>query len=128
MYRFAQIFAGLAGIIHVLFFFMESIAWMKPEVHSIFQVQTIEDAELLRIYIQNQGFYNLFLACGIFVGLFIARRNPTASRALLIYACLFMIGAAIVLNFTIPAMIKGVFIQGLPPLIALIFLMLHKKN
>ena len=129
MYRFAQIFAGLAGLIHILFFLMESILWMNPDIHSIFKVQNIEDAEVLRVYVQNQGFYNLFLAFGTFTGLFLAKRNPKVSKALIIYTCLFMVGAAIVLGFTIPTMITGVFIQGVPPLICLVILLyLKKKN
>ena len=129
MYRFAQIFAGFAGIIHVLFFLMESVLWMNPDIHSIFKVQNIEDAEVLHVYVQNQGFYNLFLAFGTFAGLFLAKRNPEVSSALIMYTCLFMVGAAIVLSFTIPAMISGVFIQGVPPLITLIILIyLKRKN
>ncbi len=119
MNRVVQIFAGLAGVIHVLFFVMESILWMNPDVHSVFQVQNLADAEILYVYVQNQGFYNLFLAFGTFTGLFLYNRKPEVGKAFVIYTCLFMIGAAAVLRFTIPAMSTGMFIQGGPPLIAL---------
>ncbi|MBX2849428.1 MAG: DUF1304 domain-containing protein [Acidiferrobacterales bacterium] len=122
MYRVAQIFAGIAGAVHVLFFLMESVFWMNPGIYSSFLVQNLEDAELLRLYIKNQGFYNLFLALGTFTGLFLLKRKPEVANALIIYSCLFMIGAAIVLYFTIPDMISGVFIQGGPPLISLVLL------
>ena len=71
MPSFIKFFAGLAGTIHVLFFVMESILWMNPKVHSRFLVEDLADAEAINVFIMNQGFYNLFLAMGIFAGLYI---------------------------------------------------------
>lgn len=128
MSKITQIFAALAGLIHVLFFLMESVLWMNPNVHSVFLVKNLADAETLDVYVQNQGFYNLFLAIGIFAALALVKRNREVATALITYICLFMIGAALVLRFTIPDMASGVFIQGVPPLIALITMAVNRRK
>ena len=120
MSNVTKIFAGIAGVIHVLFFLMESIFWLNPAIHSVFLVETVANAELLDVYVKNQGYYNLFLALGMFAGLWLTGRNKQAGQTLVIYLCLVMVGAALVLRFTIPAMTSGPYIQGVPPLIALV--------
>jgi len=104
MSTIAKIFAGIAGIIHVLFFLMESVLWMNPSIHGIFLVENLANAEVLDVYVKNQGYYNLFLAIGMFAGLWLLHRNNEAGRTLVMYICLVMIGAAIVLRLTIPNM------------------------
>lgn len=123
-----KLFAGLSGVIHVLFFLMESVFWTNPTVFRIFTVANAMDAETIEVFIKNQGFYNLFLALGIFTGLALITRYPLEARTLIMYICLVMIGASIVLLFTVPAMLNGVFIQGLPPLLALITLRFNRAS
>ncbi|MFK8083686.1 MAG: DUF1304 domain-containing protein [Granulosicoccus sp.] len=115
----AKLFAGLSGVIHCLFFLMESVFWKNPAVHGVFKVGSLADAEVIDVFIKNQGFYNLFLAGGIFAGLALVSRYQTVGITLISYVCLYMAGASVVLLFTQPAMVKGVLIQGVPPLIAL---------
>ncbi|MFK7860649.1 MAG: DUF1304 domain-containing protein [Granulosicoccus sp.] len=122
MSAIAKVFATLSGVIHVLFFLMESLFWSNPKIHGIFKVNSQADAEIIDVFIKNQGFYNLFLALGIFAGLTLLRRHQLVGITLITYVCLVMVGAAIVLLFTQPAMLNGVFIQGVPPLIALLAL------
>ena len=124
----AKIFAGLAGIIHILFFLMESVFWLNPTVHSIFMVDSVASAEILDVYVKNQGYYNLFLAIGMFAGLLLVNRHHAVGRALVTYICLVMIGAAIVLRFIIPEMTTGPYLQGGAPLIALIALLLSRRK
>ncbi len=121
-------FAGLAGIIHVLFFLMESLFWRNPTVLQIFTVTSPADAETIAVFIKNQGFYNLFLALGIFAGLVLVNRHQIVGTTLISYICLVMIGASIVLLFTVPAMLNGVFIQGVPPLLALLTLQFGRTS
>jgi len=123
-----KIFAAIAGVVHVLFFVMESLLWNNPDVHGIFQVFSIADADTISVFIKNQGYYNLFLAFGVFTGLALLSRQPIAGRTLVTYVCLVMLGAAIVLMFTVPAMLTGVFVQGLPPLIALISMQFSPRS
>ncbi|MEM9777390.1 MAG: DUF1304 domain-containing protein [Chloroflexota bacterium] len=127
MFNTARIFAGIAGIIHVLFFLMESVFWLNPAIHSVFLIDNLADAQLLDVYVKNQGYYNLFLAIGMFVGIWLTTRNKQTGSAIIIYTCLVMIGAAVVLRLTIPDMTSGPYIQGVAPLIALIALQLDRR-
>ena len=79
MSALAQVFVGLAALLHVLFFVMESVLFMRPDVHRRFGLRTREEAELVRPMAYNQGFYNLFLAIGAVVrsGLGGRRRGRT---------------------------------------------------
>lgn len=123
-----KITAAISGIIHVLFFVMESIVWLEPSVYETFEVGSLADAEVLEVYVKNQGYYNLFLAVGIFAALALTGKKPEIARALLTYISAFMIAAALVLLFTIPAMIIGVFIQGLPPAITLVTMLAIRRG
>ncbi|MET0317260.1 MAG: DUF1304 domain-containing protein, partial [Rhodococcus fascians] len=58
----ASIFAAVAAALHVVIFFMESVAWTKPAVWRRFGVASQADADVVRPMAFNQGFYNLFLA------------------------------------------------------------------
>ena len=123
---FIRLFAGLAGSIHVLFFVMESILWMNPKVHSRFLVEDLAGAEAINVFIMNQGFYNLFLALGLFTGLYLLRLNEIVGKTLIGYVCAVMVGASIVLILTVPTMVTGFIIQGLPPFIVLAYLIKNK--
>ena len=124
---YVRFFAGLAGTIHVLFFVMESILWMNPKVHSRFLVENVADAEAINVFIMNQGVYNLFLAIGLFLGLYIVKSNETVGKTLLGYVSAVMVGASIVLIATVPSMAAGLIVQGLPPLIVLAYLIRNAK-
>jgi len=115
------IFAAIAGLIHVLFFLMESIFWMNPKVHKGFGVKNLEDAEQFKISFFNQGFYNLFLAIGIFVGIYLLHGEYLIiGKTLVVFCSASMLSASLVLLVSKPGMIRGVLIQGLSPLIALV--------
>lgn len=117
-----RIFAALAGLIHVLFFVMESLLWMNPKVHGRFKVDSLEIAEKMRVFLLNQGFYNLFLAAAVFIGLGLlgSKRWAVVGRTLVVYGCASMVAAAVVLLFSADGMWRGALIQGAPPLLALI--------
>jgi putative membrane protein len=120
----AQVFVGLAAALHVLFFVMESVVFMRPEVHRRFGLRTREEAELVRPMAYNQGFYNLFLAVGAVVGLVWAAGDgpDTAGTAVAGFACAVMFGAAVVLVTTGRRFLPAALVQGLPPLLALVLL------
>ena len=115
------VLAGLASALHVYFFFLESVAFRKPFAHRTFGVRDPAEVEVLAFSMLNQGFYNLFLAIGTFVGVVGAARGwePQGST-LVVFGCLFMLGAAVVLVVARPAMVRGALVQGLLPLLALL--------
>ena len=110
----------LAGAIHVLIFCMESLWWTTPKVQKRFR-QSPEQAQTTKLFAFNQGFYNLFLAVGVFAGLALDLSGfPTMGVTLAAWSCLSMLGAAIVLVASAPQMKRGALIQGTAPLIFLL--------
>ncbi len=124
----AKVLAALAGLFHVLFFAMESFLWRTPRVMKIFQ-QTSESVELTARMAYNQGFYNLFLALGIFAGLFMMRSPEQEKQglAVVVFALLSMFGASIILVLS-TGKVLGMAIQGAPPVLALALFWLSRSS
>ncbi len=119
------IFFTIAAIFHVLFFVMESILFQKPNGYKIFKLKE-SDHLPVKIWALNQGFYNLFLAIGMFIGLYfviIGRRE--AAGILVSFSGLSMMGAGLVLFFSAPKLRRGAWVQMLAPALGFIFLASH---
>lgn len=114
------VLAFLAGLLHVGFFVMETLLWNRPQVHRIFGVKDRADAAVQSRAMANLGFYNLFLGLGAMAGALAWWWLGIV--AVVVYACLFMVGAALVLIATSRSMWRGALVQGLLPLIALALL------
>ena len=120
MNALAQVAAVVAGLLHVMFFVLESVVFRRPAGHRTFGVDP-HDVEAVRPWAFNQGFYNLFLAAGTLGGLvLIWSGSKVEGRTLVLFACASMLAAAVVLLATNRKMVRGAAIQGLPPLIALL--------
>ena len=65
----ALVFAGLAALIHVYIFVLESLRFDQPSTWTVFGVRGAEEAAVMRPWAYNQGFYNLFLAIGTAAGI-----------------------------------------------------------
>jgi len=118
--------AILSGVVHVLIFCMESLWWTTPKVRARFR-QAPEQAQATKLFAFNQGFYNLFLAIGTFAGLgLMLMGQPGAGLTLVIWNCLFMVGAALVLAASAPRMWRGALIQGAAPLLFLLLNMIYR--
>ncbi|RIJ70147.1 DUF1304 domain-containing protein [Nakamurella silvestris] len=112
------IFASLAALLHVLFFVLESVLFRRATVWGRFGVKSQADAETIAPMAYNQGFYNLFLALGVVVGLVLG--NEDAGKGIVIFACACMVGAALVLVTNNVKLARSAAIQGIAPLIAII--------
>ena len=116
-----QIAALIAGLIHLMIFGMETVFFSRI-AQPTFGVAP-GDLPAVRPWALNQGFYNLFLAVGDLVGLVLLHAgSPEAGRALIALSCGSMLAAAVVLLATNRRMLRAASIQGLAPLLALIFL------
>ncbi|PJZ65641.1 DUF1304 domain-containing protein [Leptospira wolffii] len=124
----ARILATLVGLLHVWIFIMESVLWMKPRIHRRFGVTDTKSAEAMKTVFLNQGFYNLFLAVGALFGAIFFDLFPSYAPAILIFSCLSVFGAGLVLVVSKPAMARAGIIQGLPPLIAVILIALSLQQ
>jgi putative membrane protein len=119
----AVIFALLAAAIHVLFFVLESVLFRRPFAWRTFGIRTQQDPETTRDWALNQGFYNLFLAIGVVAGVLLQVSGDPATVAggvgMVLLGTGSMVGAAVVLLVTKPALLRGAAIQGIAPLLAI---------
>ncbi len=121
-----SVFVAIAALIHVLIFFLESILWSRPTTWRRFGLKTQEEAETVKPMAFNQGFYNLFLAIGVGVGLVLLGGSTTlqAGIAISLFAALSMVAAATVLITSSPKLARSAALQGVAPLIGVIFLII----
>ncbi len=118
----ALIFAGLAALLHVYIFTMESLTWTTPRTRKVFGT-TAEEAETTKLLALNQGFYNLFLAIVTAVGIIAVALGHTGIGAALVFAGVgSMLAAAAVLLASSPDKARAAVTQGLFPLVAVALL------
>jgi putative membrane protein len=120
----ALIFAGLAAVLHVYIFVLESLQWTSPRTRATFGT-TLESAEATKELAFNQGFYNLFLAIvtGVGIGFTISGGTPVGA-ALLLAGTGSMLAAATVLLVSSPDKARSAVVQGTFPLVAVVLLIL----
>jgi putative membrane protein len=111
-----KVIALVAAFIHFYFFLLESVLWTRPRTQKLFRM-TAADADTTRVLAFNQGFYNLFLAAAVFVGVILGDEG----KILIDYALTSMALASVVLFFSKKGMIRGVIVQGLLPVIYLVY-------
>jgi putative membrane protein len=114
------VLAGIAALLHVYIFFMESLAWTRPGTRAVFGT-TAEEAEATKELAYNQGFYNLFLAVVTAIGIVLtAADKDEVGPALVLAGVGSMLAAAIVLVTANPARASAATKQGLVPLLAVV--------
>lgn len=115
-------FAGIAAIIHLYIFFLESIAWTGERARATFGT-TVQEAETTKALAFNQGFYNLFLAVTVFVGIIVFAAGAQIAGAALVFAgagCMF--AAGLVLLISSPSKVAAAAKQLVPPLLGIVLL------
>lgn len=116
------VLTGIAALIHVYIFYLESFAWTDRKTLATFGM-TAEQAEAMQPMALNQGFYNLFLAIITVVGIVLAATGSTAVGAALVLAGAgSMVAAALVLVISDPSKRGAALKQGLVPLLGIISL------
>ena len=117
-------FIGFSALFHVYIFYLESIAWTKPKTWKAFGIASQDAAETIRPMALNQGFYNLFLALEIGAGFVTLAINRKIGFALIIAGAASILGAGLVLFFSVKTSRRAALIQAAPPFIGLVFLLL----
>ena len=120
MLTVACVFAGLAALVHVYIFWLESLTFATTG-RKAFGVSA-EDAAIMKPWAYNQGWYNLFLAIGTATGIALMGSNRDAGVALVTLATGSMLAAALVLITSDPSKARGAVVQGTFPAIGLIAL------
>lgn len=122
MLTIGLVIAGLAGVLHVYIFLMESAWWTRTSVRSTFGM-TEEEAQSTKEMAFNQGFYNLFLALMVFVGIgFVIAGHVSVGAALILAGTVSMVAAATVLLLSSPQKAATALKQGALPLLGTIAL------
>lgn len=111
----------ISAIFHAYVFILESVTWRNPKTWKAFGLSSQEHAEIIRPMAFNQGFYNLFLALGAGVGLAMLGVNSTIAFTLMLFASSCMIGAGMVLFFSVKTSRPAAIIQAGPPLLGVLF-------
>ena len=121
----ALIFAGLAALLHVYIFVMESLTWTSPRTRATFGT-TPEEAETTKLLAFNQGFYNLFLAIVTAIGVVAICLGHTAVGAALVFAGVgsMLAAAAGAARCRRPTRRARPITQGALPLIAVVLLVI----
>jgi putative membrane protein len=120
------VFAFLAAALHVFIFTLESVNWTKPATWKRFNIASQQDAETTKSLAYTQGFYNLFLAIGAFIGLALVAvggdgsAQDVAGWTLVFACCGSMLLAALVLALSGKKNLRPAVTQGITPLIAVV--------
>ena len=118
----ALVLAGIAALVHVFIFYLESVAWTGERARATFGL-TVEEAVTTQSLAFNQGFYNLFLAIVTAVGIALVAVGQTAvGSALVLAGTGSMVAAALVLFVSAPDKRAAALKQGVVPLLALVVL------
>jgi putative membrane protein len=116
------IFAGLAALLHIYIWVMESLTWTTPRTRATFGI-TEEQALATNELAFNQGFYNLFLAIITVTGIVIGWTGRYGIGLALIFAGTgSMLAAAVVLIASSPDKARAAITQGTLPLIGIVLL------
>lgn len=118
----ASILAGIAALLHVYIFVMESLTWTSRKTRATFGLSE-QQAEDTREMAFNQGFYNLFLGIVTAIGIaFLALGQEAVGAALIFAGAGSMFAAATVLFVSSPDKRGAAVKQGTIPLVAVVLL------
>ena len=111
------ILISIVAIEHIYFLILEMFLWTKPKGIKTFGLKSKEFAEDTKVLGANQGLYNGFLAAGLIYSLFMDDNN------LSIFFLVCVTIAAIYGSYSTQK-VRLFYIQGIPALIALIFILI----
>jgi putative membrane protein len=119
----ALVFAGLAALLHVYIWVMESLTWTSPRTRATFGTSQAE-AEATKELAFNQGFYNLFLAVVTAAGIVgVAAADDDRVGATLVFTGAgSMVAAGLVLLLSSPDKARAAITQLAFPAIAVVLL------
>lgn len=120
----ALVLAGLAALLHVYIWVMESLTWTSPRTRATFGTSQ-QEAEATKELAFNQGFYNLFLAVvtAAGIGAHLAGEE-TVGTTLVLTGAGSMVAAGLVLLLSSPDKARAALTQLGLPLVAVALLLL----
>ncbi|WP_404445735.1 DUF1304 domain-containing protein [Microbacterium marinum] len=116
------VLAAVAAAIHVYIFFLESIAWTGKAARKTFGTDT-RTAEITQPLAFNQGFYNLFLAIEVVLGIvFVAIGWEAVGATLVFVGAGSMVAAGLILLLSDRTKASAALKQLVPPLLGIVAL------
>ncbi|MCT1619191.1 DUF1304 domain-containing protein [Janibacter hoylei] len=113
--------AGCAAALHVFIFYLESFAW-TTRARGVFGT-SVEEAQVTRELAFNQGFYNLFLAIVVALGIVVhAVGHEVVGLTLVLTGVGSMLAASLVLLLSSPDKARAAVNQGVLPALAIALL------
>jgi putative membrane protein len=113
-----KLLVGYTIFFHIFAFVLESILWTKPIGRKVFRT-SITEAESAKLVAFNQGFYNLFLAIALVMGVGLAMSGRADAQILIDYGMASALGAGLVLIFSAPKLFRAAIFQGGPAVVYL---------
>jgi len=118
----AESIIGLVAIEHLYFLWLEMFAW-ETKGKKVFKGSLSPDLfKPTKVLAANQGLYNGFLAAGLIWTFFITDLTWKTNVSIFFLTCIAVAG----IYGSITASKKIFFIQALPALLALVFVMLNR--
>ena len=115
------VLAALAAALHVFIFYLESFAW-TTRARGVFGT-SVEEAQATRELAFNQGFYNLFLAIVVALGIVVhAVGHEAVGLTLVLTGVGSMLAASLVLLLSSPDKARAAVNQGVLPALAIALL------
>ncbi|MET7133974.1 DUF1304 domain-containing protein [Cellulosimicrobium sp. MI9406] len=115
MIGFGLALAGVAAAIHVYIFVMESLTWTSARTRATFGTSP-QEAAATREMAFNQGFYNLFLAVLVVLGIVLyAADRQDVGLTLVVAGAGSMVAAGLVLLVSSPSKARAALVQLVPP-------------
>ena len=116
------VLAGVAALVHVFIFYLESLVWTGSRARSVFGT-TEDEAAATKSLAFNQGFYNLFLALAVALGIVLYAAGTRAAGAALVFmGAGSMAAAALVLLLSSPQKASAALKQGVLPALSVLAL------
>ncbi|WP_134324651.1 DUF1304 domain-containing protein [Cumulibacter soli] len=116
------VLAGAAALLHVFIFYLESVAWTSARARKVFGT-TPTEATATKALAFNQGFYNLFLAVAVILGIVLYATGHTTVGATLVFTGSgSMFAAALVLLLSDPSKASAAIKQGTVPALGVLAL------
>ena len=118
----ALVVTGLAALVHVYVFVLESLLWTGPRAARIFGLDE-SAARTTAPLAFNQGFYNLFLAVEVLAGtVVLATGHRAVGATLVLVGTLSMVAAGSVLLASDRTKVRPALVQLVPALIGSLLL------
>lgn len=119
----AVFFVLIVAILHIWFLVLEMFLWQTPRGLKTFG-NSLEKAQTTAVLAANQGLYNGFLAAGLLISFVFSDFAVTFAFQVFFLSCVVVAG----LYGAWSANRRILFIQAVPAILALIFVLLSKTS